>query len=72
MTNIYRIRMNLQKYALKTFGKEIEDCNTEEKYSVLSEALMDEILPLWVESKVSSKIKSKHTIFQQNILWVGP
>lgn len=51
MTNIDRIRMNLQKYALKTFGKEIEDCNTEEKYSVLSEALMDEILPLWVESK---------------------
>ncbi len=68
MTNIYRIRMNLQKYALKTFGKEIEDCNTEEKYSVLSEALMDEILPLWVESKSKFQDKKQAYYFSAEYL----
>ena len=68
MTNIDRIRMNLQKYALKTFGKEIEDCNTEEKYSVLSEALMDEILPLWVESKSKFQDKKQAYYFSAEYL----
>ena len=60
--------MNLQKYALKTFGKEIEDCNTEEKYSVLSEALMDEILPLWVESKSKFQDKKQAYYFSAEYL----
>ena len=50
MNNIDKIKSNLYKYALTTFGKELESCNIQEKYTVLSEAVMEEVLPLWMES----------------------
>ena len=50
MNNIDSIKSNLHKYALITFGKELEHCNIQEKYTALSESIMEEVLPQWMES----------------------
>lgn len=51
MNDIQSIRNNLHKYALTSFGKELKNLNTQEKYTVLSESIMEDVLPLWMESK---------------------
>lgn len=68
MNNIDNIRQSLQKYALITYGKELKDCNTEEKYQALSESIMEEIIPLWVESKNKFKDKKQAYYFSAEYL----
>src|SRR5690554_4415817 len=50
MKNVDNLRNNLYKNALRTFGKELDDCNIQEKYTVLSASIMEEVLPQWMES----------------------
>ncbi|MDR7870369.1 MAG: glycogen/starch/alpha-glucan phosphorylase [Tissierellaceae bacterium] len=57
MNKIDNIRSSLQRYSLTTFGKKLEECNLQEKYRVLSESIMEEVLPLWMESKEQFKNK---------------
>lgn len=68
MNNIDNIRENIQKYALKIYGKELKYCNTNEKYTVLSEAIMEEILPLWVNSKNKFEEKKQAYYFSAEYL----
>ena len=68
MNNIDNIRKNIGKYALKIYGKELEDCTTNEKYTVLSESIMEEILPLWVDSKNKFKDKKQAYYFSAEFL----
>lgn len=68
MNSIDNIRKNIEKYALKMYGKELEDCNTNEKYTVLSESIMEEILPLWVDSKNKFKGKKQAYYFSAEFL----
>lgn len=41
----------MKRYSLTTFGKELEDCNDKEKYIVLSKAIMEDLIPKWIESE---------------------
>lgn len=50
MNKIDKIRRNLYKYALTSFGKELKNCNIQEKYTVVAESIMEEVLPQWMES----------------------
>lgn len=68
MNNIERIRDNLHKYALMTYGKELDDCNTQEKYTALSSAVMEEILPDWIESKNKYKKERQAYYFSAEFL----
>ncbi|NLY45964.1 MAG: glycogen/starch/alpha-glucan phosphorylase [Tissierella sp.] len=68
MNNIDSIRKNIRKYALKIYGKELEDCTINEKYTVLSESVMEEILPLWIDSKNKLKDKKQAYYFSAEFL----
>lgn len=46
-----RIKSSMQRYALTTFGKNLEECNIKEKHMSLSKAIMEEIVPLWRKSE---------------------
>ncbi|SHK34047.1 maltodextrin phosphorylase [Anaerobranca californiensis DSM 14826] len=41
----------MERYALTTFGKRVDDLNNNEKYVVLAKALMEEIVPQWLKSQ---------------------
>lgn len=51
----------MESYALTTYGKKIEQCNDREKYVSLSKALMEDIVPEWIESE--NKFKDKKRAF---------
>lgn len=40
----------MEAYALTNFGKQIDKCNNNEKYTALSKAIMQDIVPKWNES----------------------
>lgn len=46
-----RIKNSMNRYALTTFGKNLEECNIKEKHMSLSKAIMEEIVPLWRKSE---------------------
>lgn len=68
MNRIESIKTNMKKYALKNFGKDLKDCNPVEKYTGLSEAVMDEVLPLWMESKKKFEGKKQAYYFSAEYL----
>ncbi|MFY9612270.1 MAG: glycogen/starch/alpha-glucan phosphorylase [Tissierellaceae bacterium] len=68
MNRIESIKTNMKKYALKNFGKDLKDCNPVEKYTGLSEAVMDEVLPLWMESKKKFEGKKQAYYFSAEFL----
>ncbi len=41
----------MEKWSLRVFAKELKDCTNKEKYIVLSKAIMDEVIPKWVDSE---------------------
>lgn len=68
MNRIESIKTNMKKYALKNFGKDLKDCNPVEKYTGLSEAIMDEVIPLWMESKKKFEGKKQAYYFSAEYL----
>lgn len=68
MNRIESIKTNMKKYALKNFGKDLKDCNPVEKYTGLSEAIMDEVIPLWMESKKKFEGKKQAYYFSAEFL----
>lgn len=45
------IKESMKRYALTSFGKNLDECNLKEKHIALSKALMEEIVPKWRESE---------------------
>ncbi|WP_353893931.1 glycogen/starch/alpha-glucan phosphorylase [Proteinivorax hydrogeniformans] len=45
------ILKKMEGYALTEFGKTLEECTSKEKYIALSKAVMEEIVPTWINSK---------------------
>ena len=50
MTNIKRIEEVMKMESLTIYGKTLEECNSNEKYYILSKSLMSDIVPKWNES----------------------
>lgn len=45
------IKESIKRYALTSFGKNLDECNIKEKHISLSKALMEEIVPEWRKSE---------------------
>ncbi len=46
-----RIKTSMHRYALTTFGKNLEECTIKEKHISLSKSIMEEIVPAWRKSE---------------------
>ena len=51
MINKDNLIKRMESYALTSYGKKIEQCSDREKYVSLSKALMEDIVPEWIESE---------------------
>lgn len=49
----------MEAYTLTNFGKQISQCNNNEKYTALSKAIMQDIVPTWIESAKKFEDKKK-------------
>ena len=49
--DIERAKQQIRRCSLVNYGKEFEDCQINEKYSIVSKAVMEQIMPTWMESK---------------------
>ncbi len=58
----------MEAYALTNFGKEISQCNNNEKYTALSKAIMQDIVPSWIESAKKFEGKKKAYYFSAEFL----
>lgn len=54
-----QIMKNMENYAVITFGKRITECTDKEKYIALAKAVMQELVPAWLESKDKFEAKKK-------------
>ena len=58
----------MEAYALINFGKKINQCNSKEKYTALSKAIMEDIVPKWIESEEKFEDKKKAYYFSAEFL----
>lgn len=58
----------MEAYALINFGKRINQCNSKEKYTALAKAIMEDIVPKWIESEDKFTDKKKAYYFSAEFL----
>lgn len=58
----------MEAFALTNFGKQISQCNNNEKYTALSKAIMQDIVPKWNESATKFADKKKAYYFSAEFL----
>ena len=68
MINLDKLKEIMNLGALVTFGKELEDCNSREKYFVLSKSIMKDIVPTWNDSIEKFKGEKKAYYFSAEFL----
>ncbi len=65
MKNINKV---MERISLATFGRNLKDCNSKEKYVVLSKAVMEDIIPRWMDSEKKFDQKRKAYYFSAEYL----
>lgn len=68
MLNKENIIESIKRNSLSLFGKKIETCNKKEKFRAVSKAIMEIILPKWVESNHKFDNKRKAYYFSAEFL----
>ena len=58
----------MEAYALINFGKDINRCNNNEKYTALAKAIMEDIVPKWIQSENKFADKKKAYYFSAEFL----
>lgn len=58
----------MESYALTSFGKRFHDCDDNEKYIALSKAIMEIIVPKWIDSESRFEDKKKAYYFSAEFL----
>ena len=58
----------MESYALTSFGKRFQDCDDNEKYIALSKAIMEIIVPKWIDSESRFEDKKKAYYFSAEFL----
>nr|WP_300005599.1 glycogen/starch/alpha-glucan phosphorylase [Tissierella sp.] len=68
MIDIAKIKRLMEIEALVTFGKELEQCNSNEKYFSLAKSVMADIVPIWTESDEKFKGEKRAYYFSAEFL----
>lgn len=63
-----KLKLSMENYALITFGKNFEELNNKEKYISLVKALMEYIVPKWIESSQKNANRKKAYYFSAEFL----
>ena len=58
----------MEAYAFTNFGRPFNDCNDNEKYTALSKAIMEDIVPKWIASEKKFDDKKKAYYFSAEFL----
>ena len=58
----------MERISLSTFGKSLMDCNNKEKYIVVSKAVMEDIIPKWINSEKKFEGKKRAYYFSAEYL----
>ncbi len=66
--NIKKVREIMESEALVHFGKTLKECNSNEKYFVLSKSIMAQIVPVWNETDKKFKKKKNAYYFSAEFL----
>lgn len=59
MENKGLVRNRMEGYALTSFGRGILDCSNKEKQIALAKAIMEEIVPEWIDSELKFNVKKR-------------
>ncbi len=58
----------MERISLSTFGRNLMDCNNKEKYIVVSKAVMEDIIPKWINSEKKFEGKKRAYYFSAEYL----
>ncbi len=68
MFNKEKMIERMQAYALTNFGKKLNQCNDNERYIALSKAIMEYIVPRWIDSEKRFEDKKRAYYFSAEFL----
>src|SRR5690554_5347142 len=58
----------MERISLSTFGKSLGECTNKEQYVVVSKAVMENIIPKWIESEKKFEDKRRAYYFSAEYL----